>query len=65
LKSFHLWIFNGHITFAQFLLIIIIITSPRLFSGDVLLFYFSLLLHHPNSRLECTSWNWDPPSCEV
>ena len=41
--------FVRHITFAQ-LRIIIIITSHRLLSGDVLLFCvsFSLLLHHPD-----------------
>jgi hypothetical protein len=36
--------------FAMAILVIILITSPRLLSGDVLLFYvsYSLLLHHPD-----------------
>jgi hypothetical protein len=38
--------------FAMAILVIIIITSPRLLSGDVLLFYvsFSLLLRHPEQH---------------
>jgi hypothetical protein len=43
-------LFGILIVFAPFLIIIFIITSPRLLSGDVLLFYVSfslLLLRHP------------------
>jgi hypothetical protein len=39
-------LFGRLIVFAPFLIIIFIITSPRLLSGDVLLFYVKFLFHY-------------------